>query len=109
VGFIAHVQLTGGVDHLARTLYSLAGFFALLLFTQWRVFSRLKFFLSWWAYSFPLAAMTIASFVMAERTHSAFLGALAAVLLAGLSLLVAGLMVRTVLAVRRREICVDGH
>lgn len=109
VGFIAYVQLTGGVDHFARILYSLAGFFTLLLFTQWRVFSRLKFFLSWWAYSFPLAAMTIASFVMAERTQSALLGTVAGVLVAGLSLLVAGLLVRTALAVRRREICVDGH
>jgi tellurite resistance protein len=109
VGFIAYVQLTGGVDTFARILFSLAAFFTLLLLTQWRVFSRLKFFLSWWAYSFPLAAMTIAAFVMADRTHSSLVATAAGVLLAGLTVLVAGLVWRTARAVRRHEICVEGH
>jgi tellurite resistance protein len=108
-GFISYVNVTGSVDGFARILFSIAVFFTLLLFTQWRMFSRLNFFLSWWAFSFPLAAMTIAGYLMAERTGSPLIAAVATVGLAALSVLIVGLLGRTALAVSRREICVEGH
>jgi tellurite resistance protein len=36
---------------------------------------RLRFALSWWAYSFPVAALTTATAVYGEATGSAFLKA----------------------------------
>ncbi|SHF76261.1 tellurite resistance protein [Lampropedia hyalina DSM 16112] len=73
VGFLAWLTLHDGqVDALARILYSTALFIALLLSTQARLFLRTPFFLSAWAYSFPLAALTIATLEMHLRTQTTF-------------------------------------
>ncbi len=109
VGFIAWFNLTGGVDSVGRVLYFIALSFTMLLASQLRHFTRLKFFLSWWAYSFPLAAMTIATLLMSKVTGGVFYSTLAVVLLTVLSLVVAGLLIRTGIAVLRHEICVEGH
>jgi tellurite resistance protein len=108
VGFVSYVALTGKVDVFARVLYFTGLFFTLLLAVQVGRFARLKFALSWWAYSFPLAAITVASLLMYETLRSPVLGWLAIALLAILSLVIAGLLMRTAAAVARREICVEG-
>lgn len=109
VGFISYYNLTGGIDVFARILYGIALFFTLLLFVQVKLFARLKFFLSWWAYSFPLAAITIATLIMAKETGLSAYVWLAGGLLAILTAVIAMLLGRTALAVARREICVEGH
>jgi tellurite resistance protein len=109
VGFISYYNLVGGIDAFARILYGVALFFTLLLFVQLRLFARLKFFLSWWAYSFPLAAITIATLIMAKETGLALYSWLGAGLLVVLTLVIAMLLGRTALAVARSEICVEGH
>lgn len=109
VGFISYCNLIGGVDVFARILYGIALFFTLLLVVQVRYFVRLKFFLSWWAYSFPMAAITIASLLIARETGFVPYFWLSAGLLTILSVLIGGLLVRTAVAVVRREICVEGH
>jgi tellurite resistance protein len=109
VGFISWCNLTGGVDAFARVLYFVGLFFTILLLSQFNYFRRLKFFLSWWAYSFPLAAITIATLLMAKETGLALYAWLAGGLLAILTLLAAMLLVRTLMAVVRHEICVEGH
>lgn len=109
VGFISYYHLVGGIDAFARVLYGVALFFTLLLLVQIRLFARLKFFLSWWAYSFPLAAITIATLIMRKETGLALYGWLGAGLLGLLTLVIFMLLARTALAVARREICVEGH
>ena len=109
VGFTAWVSLNGGVDAFARILFSVALVFTLLLLSQINRFRRLSFFLSWWAYSFPLAAMTIACFVMFKFTQVAFFLGLGVVMLGVLTLLIAVLFALTARAVWRKEICVAGH
>lgn len=104
VGFLAYLKLTESLDGFARVLYYMALFLTLLLATNAARFFRLPFFLSAWAYSFPLAAITIATLVMAEQLQGAFTG-LAMVLLAVLSIVLALLTGRTLLAVSRGEIC----
>ncbi len=107
VGLISYVKLTGEVDAFAQILYHSALFFTLLLFTQIRHFANLKFFLSWWAYSFPLAAITIASLVMFEHNGNMLFLRLSGILLGITTVVIAGLLVRTALAVKRQEICVE--
>ena len=107
VGFISYVRLTGEIDAFANVLYYSALFFTLLLFTQIRRFANLKFFLSWWAYSFPLAAITIASLVMFEHSGSTLFLRLSGILLGIATVVIAGLFGRTALAVKRNEICVE--
>ncbi len=105
VGFIAYMKLTGEVDTFARILYYSGLFLTFLLLLQIRRFTRLPFFLSWWAYSFPIAAITIATFVMYEKTGLPLFRTLSLGFLALVTLIVAYLVVRTLMAVARRGIC----
>jgi tellurite resistance protein len=109
VGFISYFNLVGAIDAFAHVLYGVALFFTLLLLAQAGRFVRLKFFLSWWAYSFPLAAITIATLIMARETGFGLYFWLGGGLLAILSAVILVLLLRTGLAVLRREICVEGH
>lgn len=107
VGCIAWLKLHHGeLDDVARILYYFALFIALLLFFQWRHFARLAFALPWWAYSFPLAALTIASSVMLEKTGGGFFAILTPLLLILLSALIVVLLFNTGRAMLRGEICV---
>ncbi len=107
VGFVAYLKLVGEVDSFARVLYYIALFITLLLLVQARRFIKLPFFLSWWAYSFPIAAMSIASFLFGERQHFHFATVVGYVLVSLLAAVILVLVVRTAKAVMRREICVD--
>ncbi len=107
VGFIAWTKLHNGVvDDTAHILYYFALFITLLLFSQIKYFIKVPFALPWWAYSFPMAAITIATMVMAEKIGGAFFAALAIFLLIALILLIVMLVIKTVRAMMRREICV---
>ena len=106
VAFIAYCALTPGVDAFARVLYHTGLFMTLLLGSALRRFVRNGFFLSSWAYSFPLAAITIASFLMGKRSGSAFFDGLAFVLLCILSVLIGVLLWKTLNAAGRKAICV---
>ena len=105
VGFIAYVNLTGELDAFARILYYTALFLAMLLASNALRFFKVPFFVSAWAYSFPLAALSIATLRMAELNGGALFAPLGAGLLIFTSAVIAMLMVRTVQAVARREIC----
>lgn len=107
VGFISWFQLVGEVNAFGRVLYYVAIFLTLMLMTQASRFLRLEFFLSWWAYSFPMAAMTIATFVMYEELQLVFFKGLGVLLLGLLTLLIAVLIGKTALAVQRRAICIE--
>ncbi|MFV9614759.1 MAG: SLAC1 anion channel family protein, partial [Gammaproteobacteria bacterium] len=99
VGFIAYMKLTGELDAFARILYFAGLFLTMLMFIQVKRFAKLQFFLSWWAYSFPLAAITIASFYMHELTHMLAYQYIAAALLALLTIVVMFLLYKTTVAV----------
>jgi len=105
VGFIAWVKLNGGeIDAFARVLYHVALFLTILLASNAMRFFRVRFFLSAWAYSFPIAAITISTLLMAEKLGGLFLP-LGSVLLAVLTLVLLLLTGRTLLGIRRGEIC----
>lgn len=109
VGFLSWTMLVGGVDPFGRLLFFAADFFFLLLLPQLAMLARLPFTLSWWAYSFPLAALTIAQFTMAEHGGGAFYRACGYGLFGVLALLILGLAARTLLGLARREFCVPEH
>lgn len=110
VGFVAYMKLNGGeIDAFARILYFSGLFLTLLLFTQFKRFINLPFFLSWWAYSFPIAAITIATLVMYESTQKLGFMWLGGLLLVLITFLVGLLLVRTGLAIQNKEICAEEH
>ena len=113
VGFVSYLRLmeqeagAPALDGFARILYYVALFIFLLLLAQLRQFVRLPFYISWWAYLFPTAAITIATILMASRTNMLFFQVLAYVLLAGLGALILMLLFRTAAAIVQRRICVE--
>jgi tellurite resistance protein len=106
VAFTAWLRLTGEVGHFGHFLLSAAYVFALLVTTQFPKFRTMPFALSWWALSFPLAALSIASFGYAGAIGSAVHRHIGLGLLILLVLVVSGLIVRTALAIRAGIICV---
>jgi tellurite resistance protein len=106
VGFIAYSRLVGELDVFANGLYFTALFLTLLLLVQAPRFLRLRFYLSWWAYSFPLAAVSIAMMQMYQLTAEPIHRDLGIGLLMMLSGIVLVLLVSTVTAVLQRRICV---
>lgn len=98
VGCLAYIGLVNDLDAFARILYAVALFITLLLASNMLRFVRLPFAISAWAYTFPLAAMALASFTMAARTGVAAYGWLAQTCLAVLSVLVLLLAFKTVQA-----------
>lgn len=105
VGFLSYIKLTGTLDTFALVLYNFALFLTVLLFSQLPRFFGLPFFMSWWAYSFPLAAISIASMVMSHLTGQLFYAYLGLGLLVMLSVLVCVLLVKTIKAAKLGNIC----
>ncbi|MCW8842229.1 MAG: SLAC1 anion channel family protein [Rhodobacteraceae bacterium] len=106
VAFLAYVNLTGGVDSFARILLNAGYLFTLLIALQVPKLAKLPFALPWWALSFPIAAMSIASFLFARKVESQAHVLIGMVLLAVLVAVVIKLVIRTGLAISRKEICV---
>lgn len=68
VGFISYMRIAASWDFISVSLLLLAYFlFGVIIFLN-KSFRSLKYFLSWWAFTFPLAAMTIASIVAFQVT-----------------------------------------
>lgn len=107
IGFISYVKLTGGVDAFALGLYSLAIFLFLFVCAQWRLFRKIEFYLSWWAYSFPLAALDLATVLHFHKTGLPLLKGLSIFFFAALLLLLGLLTVLTVKNMARGRICVE--
>jgi len=105
VAFTAWLRISGEVGTFGHFLLSAAYVSAALVATQAPKFRTIPFALSWWALSFPLAALSIASFGYAEAASSAPHRIIGAGLLALLLALVAGLILRTTLAIRAGTIC----
>ncbi len=103
VAFLAWLQLGSGLGGVGMVLYFIALLNFLLLIPQVPGFLKLPFFPSWWAYTFPLAAFTVATFRFAEASGA--VGDLALIGLATLATVVITIVAgRTLLAVKRGEL-----
>ncbi len=109
IGFIAYVKLNGGeVDNFARILYFTALFLTVNLFFQFKFFKQIKqFYLSWWAYSFPLSSITLASILMYHTSNLIIYKYFALVFFIILVLVIILLFVKTVEAIKKRGLCVE--
>jgi len=109
VGFLSWLQLTGqhpnasALDPMGHVLFGLALFFALFLVIQARRFATLPFYLSWWAFSFPVAAFTTATLVYAQFVPTGFMQALSVAMVTLSTALIIWLFIRTIVAILRNE------
>jgi len=105
VGMSTYAVAMHRLDAFAEGLYLLALFMVAVLAGRLRhVLRCCPFRVGWWAVSFPLASLAIAGFRMAEVAEEPLVDALAWVLLAGASIAVAWLAVRTLHGVVRGEL-----
>lgn len=106
VGFIAYIKLTGQFDSFSRVLFYFGVFVAVMLFSMWREFRKVPFFLSWWGYTFPLDALTISFFLMYKMSGLLFFKQAALGLLILTTIVVLNVLIRTVVHATRGQICV---
>ncbi len=113
IGFIAYAKLAGlmahgaGPDAFARILYYFSLFMFILILFKVQILAKINFYLSWWAYSFPLAAKTLATVVMFHMTADVLFKNLALFELGLLMVLILILVAVTLKAIIKAEICVE--
>ncbi len=106
VGTISYVKVTGEFDLFASFLFNIGLFFTLLLLFMYKNFIKLEFFISWWAFTFPLTAMTIASMLAHHMTGSIFCYYTSIALLVLSTCVVVFVAYKTVYHMLKKEICV---
>ncbi len=74
---------------------------------QFRMFSKIEFYLSWWAYSFSMDALVIGTLLMYHESGLPFFKTASWVLFVLLNGITLMLSAKTIRAVRRRTICVE--
>ena len=107
IAFIAYYRLTDSFDAFARILYYFSVFLFLLIVSQWKLFLNIKFYLSWWAYTFPLAAFSLASALTYHITELLLFKILSVFILCILLLFIGILTWKTIQSIRKKEICVE--
>lgn len=107
VGFIAYYKMFGVIDVFATMLFNLALFFTLLVAFMYKNFIKIKFFISWWAFVFPLAAMSISSMLMYHETKDSMLLALSYVMVAVTTVVITIVLYQTVSHMLKGEVCVQ--
>ena len=108
VGFVSYFRITNGsIDMFSMFLYGIGLFTLILLLFMIRMYDTKEFFISWWAYTFPLAAITIATLMM----HMAFDNSFTYMLSVGLILLTTVVLgfvtLKTLQACRAQKICIE--
>ncbi|MDD2887827.1 MAG: SLAC1 anion channel family protein [Aliarcobacter sp.] len=106
IGFISYIKLTGNLDFFAQILFNLGLFFTILVFVMYKNFINIKFFISWWAFTFPMAAITLATILMYELTNYRFYSFLAYFLMIITTIVVLLVARQTLIHMKKKEICI---
>lgn len=105
VGFSSYVTTVGGMDAFAKALYMLMLFIFAVLAGRLRNLIRCcPFRVSWWSVSFPVAASAVASIRYAQYAHNVYIDGIAVCFLFFATVVVLGLLVRTVFGIARGEL-----
>ncbi|MEA1914321.1 MAG: SLAC1 anion channel family protein [Campylobacterota bacterium] len=107
VGFIAYFKLYGQIDAFAMVMFNLGLFFTLLVAFMYKNFLKIKFFISWWAFVFPIAAMAISSMLMYTKTQDPILLVLSYVMVAVVSAIIAVVIYQTIIHMKKHDICIQ--
>ncbi|MGD8590085.1 MAG: SLAC1 anion channel family protein, partial [Chromatiales bacterium] len=103
---ITWTKLAGGFSDFGMILYCIALFMFMLVMLQYKLYFRLReFYLSWWTFSFPLSAMTLATFLFSTQPGGESLENLAWAQSILLFIIVVMLVYRTLTGLFKGEIC----
>ena len=107
IGFVAYFKIHGELDSFAMFLFDIAIFFTMLLVFMYRNFTKLKFFISWWAFIFPVAAISLASMLMYHQTGSSLLHYFSLLMIFVTSVMTIIVLVKTISHMLKHEICIQ--
>jgi tellurite resistance protein len=107
IGFIAYIRITQSWDNFAVFLLFIAYFFVLLLLFLHKSFKNLEFFISWWAFTFPLMAITIASVVAYQISNQNIFKYLAFIFITIAVFTIGFVIWKTIGKMRKGEICIN--
>jgi len=97
----------GELNILGNLLYYFALFMFILILFQFKMFTKIKFYLSWWAYSFPVSALTIGTLLMYHESGVFFFKILSWVLFVFLNVIIIMLTIKTINAIKNKKICIE--
>ncbi len=107
IGFVSYLRITAGsIDIFSMSLYFIGLFILLLLLFMIKMYDTKEFFISWWAYTFPLASITIATLTLEMIFHSSLTYVASVVLLLITSIVVGYVTLKTIGACRAQKICI---
>jgi tellurite resistance protein len=107
VGFMAYMKLFETFDIIAIMLINITIFFTTLLFFMFKSFTKLKFFLSWWAFTFPLDAASIALMSAYDYSGVEFYKYVSIAVFMSAIVVVLVVFCFTIINIAKKEICVD--
>lgn len=92
---------------LSRIAFYFSVFIFIMIISKINILSRLRFFMSWWAYSFPMAVLTNATLMYYTLTWNIYISYLAVFFYIILILFIVGLFIRTIIWIRKKELCIE--
>ncbi len=107
IGFIAYMRIAQSWDSFAMFMLFIAYFFVVLLMFLYKSFKKLEFFISWWAFTFPLTAITVASVVAYQISAAPIYKYLSFILLAMATISILIVTWKTIGKIRQGEICIN--
>ena len=93
-------------NKLLGNIFFILGFTLLVAF-MYRSFLGIKFFISWWAFIFPLAAMTIASLLMYKITNDTAVLYLSYTMIISTTIIILVVIYQTIKNMLNHEVCIQ--
>lgn len=106
VGFISYMKLTHTLDPAARVLFYFGAFTVIMLMTMVTKFKEVPFFLSWWGYTFPLAAFTLSVVMMYKSSQLPIFKQAALVMTIVTTLVIVFVLIKTLMEASKGRICI---
>ncbi len=107
IGFISLTKFFGGLNPFGNILYYFGAFMFILILFQFKMFLEIKFYLSWWAYSFPMDALAIGTFLMYHETGLLFFKIASWIIFVLLNLIILFLIIKTIVTIKNKSICIE--
>ena len=95
------------ITQFAKMLFYFAMFMFVIIISKINVLSKLKFFMSWWAYSFPMAVTTTATILYYSKTGIEFFYYLWILFYIILWFIMFVLIYWTYIGFRKKELCIE--
>jgi tellurite resistance protein len=108
IWFISFTTLNNGeLMQFWKILYYFSLFMFIIIISKINILKKIKFYLSWWAYSFPMAAITIATILYYHLTGIMFFFCLWIFFYLILCFIILLLIYKTIIWIKNKNLCIE--